>query len=348
LSGASQWHFPGKSADQITNLFRSCRFSEGDLRRLMEGAECEYVIPAGAMPEWRNTGVPLAELRPVAVSLFPPTDMVLNLPSDVRSRIYHVLAGSDRNPRQRNPFRVPASQFEAWLAQSGLPSGTRAWVRRLTYRQDQMICLADWEPLRQQLTLAEMRPVLKAVYRNPTFVVRLQVTPATDVEAVSRYWGRGGRARSIRPLLGGLAKTPGRNSVNIAFLMPAFARTHLYTFPDPAKEPAHTRHCGLWTALNFFNEQPDNRYLDPEYAQRAFRTQFETGGRVPKYGDLLALYSPAGDLVHVGVYLAAEFVFTRSGMGEIQPWVLMKRSDLIRRFQTVGEVRTVIHRRKKA
>ena len=144
-----------------------------------------------------------------------------------------------------------------------------------------------------------------------------------------------------------MAKTPGQTSVNIAFLLPSFARTHLYTFPDPAKEPASSTNSGLWTALNFFNDQPDNRYLNKDDARTTLLTHFEAGARSPAYGDLVALYSPGGDLIHVGVYIAEDFVFTRSGIGHLQPWVLMKLPEMVRRFQKREQLATVIHHRRQ-
>jgi hypothetical protein len=190
--------------------------------------------------------------------------------------------------------------------------------------------------------------LVKMLYQAPTFVMRVRLSPGTDVDTLAHYWGRGGRDRIIRPYLQGLSKTPGRPAISVSFMMPAFARNHLYTFPDPARDPAVLQKQGLWTALNFFNDQPDNRYLNDGYAREALHARFEASGGTPAYGDLIALTSPAGDLVHASVYIADNVVFTRNGSDPMQPWVLMKIPDLVAKFGSPVMAQPVVYHRKQA
>ena len=188
--------------------------------------------------------------------------------------------------------------------------------------------------------------MFRTLYQTPTLLLRLRVPEDSDVGALVRYWGAGGRAGAVRPLLEGLGRAHGDKSVNLSFLMPAFARTRLYTFPEAGAAPAGPQQDCLWTALNFFNEMPDNRYLQGEYAEQALRASFEPTGDAPGYGDLIVLALPPGNLVHVCVYIADDVVFTKNGVGSQQPWVLMKIPDMMMQFRSLGPVRQVVYHRK--
>jgi hypothetical protein len=341
-----KWCFPRTSLQQMTNLFRSCRFTDTDLAQVLEGAELDITLPG--LSDSRGQSVPLAEIIPDQVSVFPSSEFVLNLKADAREKIYSVLAASELNPGHRYPFRFPLEEFDGWFSNSGLPADKVALVKRMAYTNNQTACLADVEPLQRLLTPKELKLFLKAAYQAPTFTLRLRLSPQTDVSALARYWGRGGRDHVIKPFLEGLAKSPGTPTVSVAFLMPAFARTHLFTFPDPEKDPVDAQQQGLWTALNFFNDQPDPRFLEKTFARKTLATQFETTSIQPSYGDLVALVSPSGELQHVSVYIAGDVVFTRNGANSMQPWVLMKIPDMVAKFQCLGQARTVFYHRKSA
>ena len=47
------------------------------------------------------------------------------------------------------------------------------------------------------------------------------------------------------------------------------------------------------------------------------------------FGDLMALVDPAGNLIHLCVYVADNVVFTKNGGNPGQPWVLMKIPDML-------------------
>ena len=98
--------------------------------------------------------------------------------------------------------------------------------------------------------------------------------------------------------------------------------------------------------VDFFNDVPDNHYLQGDYAERALRANFEPASNAPGYGDLIVLALPAGNLVHVCVYLADDVVFTKNGVGSQQPWVLMKIPDMMMKFRSLGPVRPVVYHRK--
>jgi hypothetical protein len=341
-----EWFFPGYSLEGVTNLFRSCRFREAALAPLL--AKVEWEMTAPILPGRGSPPFALTDPTPNGVWVFPSSQVIFDLEPAVRERIYSILATSEHNPSYRFPFRFVPQDFDSLLLQSKLPPGTIQRIRGLAYTNENAVCLADVESLGHLLTPVELKSLLKVVYQAPTFVMRLRLSPGTDVAGLARYWGRGGRERVIRPFLQGLAKSPAQPAVSVSFMLPAFARTHLYTFPDPTRDPAALQRQGLWTALNFFNEQPDNRYLDDTFALQALRRGFEATRGAPTYGDLIVLTSPSGDIVHAGVFIAQDVVFTRNGPDKVQPWVLMRIPDMQEKFGAAEPLQPVVFHRKSA
>jgi hypothetical protein len=340
-----RWWFPGYSLDKVATLLRSCTASESEVDQFLEGAEWEAV--AAYPPGLFRGGVPLAALASNGVWVSPPPPLVLNLSAAARRRIHGVLATSELNPDQRYPSRFLPDVFRSQLARAGLPREKAAVVRQLAYKADDVLCLADWSVLHQLLAADEFARVLKSFSQTPTFVLRVRVPAEDEVDELADYWGGGGRLHAVKPLLEGLAKVPDIRSVRVSFFMPAFARTRLYTYPDPESGPAEPREDCLWTALNFFNDQPDNRYLDRDFAERALNAQFERCQSDPRLGDLVVLPAPTGGWVHMGVYIADGVVFTKGGVGRVQPWVLMKIPDMVMRFRSLSSAEPVIYARKQ-
>jgi len=49
----------------------------------------------------------------------------------------------------------------------------------------------------------------------------------------------------------------------------------------------------------------------------------------PRYGDLVFLVKPNGDIIHWAVFLADDIVYTKNGGHFTAPWMLAKISDLV-------------------
>src|SRR5690606_34622559 len=84
----------------------------------------------------------------------------------------------------------------------------------------------------------------------------------------------------------------------------------------------------LWSSLNFFEEVPDDRFLDPEYALAALRTNYYVVEHGYQLGDVVALVDDEGDLFHVAVYLADGLLFTKNGTSPVAPWTIMSIDHL--------------------
>src|SRR5690606_38074055 len=116
----------------------------------------------------------------------------------------------------------------------------------------------------------ESTRLLKTLARKSTLMLKLRITPDTDIEALERYWSFPG-SKDIVPLLTSLKQRGTSTTLDIVHLLPRFARARLYSYPSP-DEPGSMSYMDChWTVLNFFNQEPDPRYQDIEEVGLAFR-----------------------------------------------------------------------------
>ena len=97
--------------------------------------------------------------------------------------------------------------------------------------------------------------------------------------------------------------------------------------------------------MNFFDEQPDERFLEPENVLHALQTEYHApeGGR--EFGDVICLMDVKDKPVHMCVYIADDVVFTKNGIDSRAPWVLMKISDMLVEYPSTPPLKMVTLRR---
>lgn len=321
------WHFENMSPPQLLAFFESCN------------------LGPFARAELFNTNQ--WQVQSNACVIFPSDELILKLTPAERQRLYDALSRSESNYAQRWPFRIPLNGFNERFASSGLSSEKLALIRSLTYTNGNQLCFCSFATLQKQLGEQEFQAVVEALYAIPAVQVRLHVQHGADVNGLVEYWGRGGRAKRIRPLLESLAKIPGGGAINISFLLPSFARTRLYVYPDPDSDVAEAKTDCFYTALNFFNDRPDARLLDQAIKRTALQTDYAPlAGQPPTFGDLITLLNRKGDAFHIAVQIAQDIVFTKNGENYLQPWVLMKMDDMLAYYGAEEPIRIVIFRRK--
>jgi len=304
-----RWFFAGYTVAQLKRLFRTSDLTDEQRPWLMDSGHWE---PARG-----------------GLYVTPPLEIVAGLSRLARGQIYSVLAESPVNSPQHYPFRFPLNSVEERLADSGLTTNTWEVLRRLLYGHEGTVCFADGAVAQRLLTTEEFGTLVKALYREPTFIMRLMVNKQTDTEKLLRYWSKGGRGRQLKPLLEGLANVPGGAGINVHYLLPPFARQRLYTYATALSDPAKSRQNCFWTALNFFNEQPDERFLELENVMRALHTEYHEPEDAREFGDVICLVDEKDRPIHMCVYIADDVVFTKNGNDDHAPWVLMKISDML-------------------
>ena len=256
-------------------------------------------------------------------------DIVFGLTPESRNVIYSALSQFPENREQHEPFRFRADAEDEWWKNSGLNPETLAAVKRLIYRRGSAVLFSDISLLLPTIKSFEERTrLLKTLARKSTLLVKLQLNPQTDIEALENYWGGTGN-KDIGPLLRSLTQHSNGATIDIVHLLPPFARSRLYTYPSINNPDSVTFMDCHWTVLNFFNSEPDKRYEDINEVTIAFRNNYYPVAGRPKFGDIYLFALPNGDIIHSCVFIADDIVFTKNGASATSPWILMNLQDVI-------------------
>jgi len=323
------WYFPGTSPELLEAFLVSTGLSTEQVARL------------------RASVHPQPDIRGLVMT--PDTELVRSLSHEVRARLYGQLAKSPLNFDQSNSFRFLGKSSEDWLGGTAISRETRRLVEPLIYRDGEFLNFADPEVIRAAVPdPAELRRLAKALLRQATVLVRLSINQDSELDALADYWGRGGRRIDLRPLLESVVGAGPDRSIDIVHLLPTFARHHLYRYPkvstaDYAKPLL--ANC-LWTALNFFRAEPDDRFLDVNVALETLRRDYYVVEHGFQLGDVIGFVDDEGDLFHVAVYLADDLVFTKNGTSPMAPWTIVSTEYLKGYYRRhADDMRLIYHRR---
>lgn len=327
--GPDRWFFPGVTLDLVESFLISIG------------------MPHDVIARVRTASRLAPDIGGIVVT--PDPETIRSLAPDVRARLYMQLAKSRLNFDQLHSFRFMGSSTDDWLAGSLVSSDTRKLLEPLIYRDGNVMHFADVEYIQSLVPdVTEQRKLAKALLRQATMLVRLEVDSEESVDRLAEYWGRGGRRTDLKPLLESVAGARGDRSIDIVHLLPAFARDHMYRYPRLTAadlEKSVLVNC-LWSALNFFRSEPEERFADIDVATAAMKRDYfivESGFQL---GDIVALLDGDGNLFHVAVFLADDLVFTKNGMSQMAPWAVATIDDVKAYYRPrCPEPRILYHRR---
>jgi len=311
-----RWFFKGYTPDMLRRFLNGVGLTQEERLALLN------------VEEWKVT--------PDGVWLQPPVQVVLQLGTNARQQIYEVLGNFWENETQHAPVIFSPRLVDERFADSSASPATLEKVKKLLYPQDKWLLLADLYVLMSQITNpAEKRALFQTVMRQWTYIAKLRIRPDSNIDQLVDYWGAGGRGKELRSLLESLRRIQGGAELDIAHLLPVFARERLYTFPYPAENPTERRRDCHWTSHNFFNEEPDDRFADLTQVAKATAADYELVIVSPRMGDMVVLMSPDGTAVHSCVYIAGDIVFNKKGAHFLEPWVLIKLQDAVDLYRVV-------------
>lgn len=327
---APEWHFPQVPRGRLAATLAAAGLSDGEVSRAM----------ATAQPDPQAAGMLVR----------PDAELVRGLSPDGRARLYGMLAKSPLNFDQQQAYRFRGRSAEDWLRGSRMSASTRQLVEPLIYRNGPFLHFADIETIRPQIGRDEdVQFLVKTLVRQATMLVRLSVDDASEIDRLSEYWGRGGRRTDIRPLLESVAGGGMDRLVDIVHLLPALARNNLYRYPRPTTADLQRpvlANC-LWTSLNFFGADPDDRFLDVNLALKSLENDYYNVEHGYQLGDIVAFVDEEGNLFHVAVYLADNLVFSKNGMSPMAPWLILTLDDVKGYYLTHStNPKLIFHRRK--
>jgi hypothetical protein len=320
------WYFERTAPQQLAALFNSAETSPSTRRLLLD------------TNRWEISGD--------IIVVRPTTELLLGLGRPARERIYAVLANSPINMPQHFPFRFRKNGFDQWFAQSRLAPEKLELIRSLTYtNRGGAMCLADLDVLQEKLGREEYHRLFESLYSEHSVFLSLRVKPSADLERLARYWGSGGREQEVLAMLKSIAQLPGGGSINVAYLLPSFARMRLYTFAPVTNDFTAAGQDCFWTALNFFRTEAEAQTTTGDRSLERLMSQYAETLEAPQFGDVI-LFMENRKAAHACVYIADDVVFTKNGANFHQPWVLMKMNDVLPRYATDRPMSLVVLRRK--
>lgn len=325
------WHFVGMDASAVAGVFDTSGLDDATKAALQDRTR------------WTATAA--------GIDVTPPDDVLVSMPPAPRERIYTVLAKFPENLTQATPYCFKPDLIDERFANSTLSPERIAFLRRMMYPRGTLLLFSDmFAALNATTNRDEKMEMIKTISRMRTMILRLHLDETTDANAMVDYWGKGGRAKDLRPLLESLARVPDGCPIDIVHLLPRFARLRLYTFPLPSDTEASTHQDCHWSSFNFFNEPPNPDFGRTDLVvQMLERDYFKLPG-APSFGDIVFFTLPSGDVIHSAVYLADDIVFTKNGPTSEQPWMLMSIADLMAIYaatRSPNEPLSVVYWRRK-
>ena len=326
-SAESVWLFPDMDVSRLTALWSTLN------------------LPAALRNELLALVRPEPAIKGYAIG--PSRELVLRLTAPQRAEIYTMLAEFPQNADQVTAYRFCGKSLADWFGNMPVKQAVRDLVEPLVYHYGAYSFFADQRCIEHSLPSPEDRvQLLRALTRESTYLMRVQVMPTSDLEGMVNYWGRGGRIKDVRPLLESAANIEGGQAISIAYLLPSFARQRLYTYPVPPEGGTASKHDCHWSSFNFFSETPDDRFCDIVEVKRTLeRDYYRVYGNL-LLGDLILFVNSQAAVLHSAVYIANEYVFTKNGNLSTQPWMLMKIDDLKTYYPSRSPVQVLFYRRK--
>jgi hypothetical protein len=325
LPQAPAWVFQQLSPEQTRSLMLSCGLSAEQADRAL--------APDRVSVAASNTIVR------------PDDELILSLSREARAKLYATLGRWQANHFMVYPFSFRVQNLDESFENSNLDTATIARIKKLLYKKGEAECFSDFEFVMRGLPSDRQRLwLVKTLARQRALLVRVRIRPDTDLEKVLGYWDRGISVKDARPLLESVKRLPEGGSVSLLYLLPRFARERLYTFPMPPRPGEWPVDCH-WTTMNFFNDEPDNRFADPAYTVACLKTNYYQIAKANQYGDIILVLNKEGYPIHSATYLADDIVFTKNGDNHMHPWMLVRMKDLLATY-TADSVQVAAYRNR--
>jgi hypothetical protein len=304
------WHFPYQSPSSVQHVLVQMGWRLEDVTKLFHNSEVTC----------RETGT----------DILPAPSFIRGLDPELRAILYRWLANQSDESNQKNAFRFFGSSLEEWIRGIPLRPETVELLRPYVYRQGALLMFADLPAVVEKIhDTHEAALLMQALSREMTMLVNLHVQPNDDIQALVNYWGRSKRRKDITPILESLSHFRSGHSIDIVHLLPWLPRKLLYTYPRPGIDRYERERTCYWTALNFFNDEPDDRLLDLRFVQQTIEREWSVVKGEPLLGDVALFHEEGTEVIHhAAVYVADNILFSKNGPGLVRPWMLVQAEYL--------------------
>ncbi len=272
-------------------------------------------------------------------AVFPPAFVITSLDPGARSKLYQYLAQFDANPEIRDPIRIFSGSVDEWARGTEIRPDLISLMKDLCFVRHGLLNFADVSFLVSRATSQEeARTLQRYSSRVRTMVVRFDLKNLGDMAPIIDYWttGLGLRRKQLQPLIESGIVTLGVAGLDLVHVLPPLARKLLYTYPDLSMAVEGKLPDCHWTALNFFNYNPETIYLEELFAASGLLTDFDTIDDPYRFGDLLVFVTPEMNAFHSCVYIAADIVYTKNGRSLFAPWIALHLSDVKKLYSESG------------
>jgi len=308
-SKPAAWSLPHTSRFELAEFFKQIKISPSLSRQLVSMAQ--------------------ADAKTGGMTIRPSRQFIFGVSPEDRAALYTALGAHKINGDQRTIFPFQGKSLDDWLAGTGVSAETIKLIEPLIYRRGYFMYFADLRVIGYLHSRSDRLNLLRALPRVSTFLAHLKISADSDIDRLVKYWGRGGRENEVRPILEAMKRRGGRQSINITHLLPPLARRRLYTYPGRSDSDMKSkpRDCH-WTTMNFFCDEPDDRFCDAGLLARELKANYYRIGGNLQLGDLILVVTPRGKMVHSAVYIADDMCFHRCGADSSVPWSLTRRKHL--------------------
>lgn len=276
------------------------------------------------------------------VFLHPTQKWIAALDPTQRKKIHGLLAKSSINHFSMNPYLFSPDVLQQIRSNPIMQGEIGVLFDRLLYPRGSAMCLSDISCLLSHVKDPDQCPLwLKLLTRTKTILLKLEIDGSSDIPALVTYWSGPFNLEDFQPLLESLKRENQTSRLDVIHLLPPVARQIIYTYPleDGVGEK---RDCH-WTVMNFFEESKNDRYLDLQAITDEIGKNYVNVEKPEKFGDILMFTPDGNNVFHSCVYIAADMVFTKNGMGTHQPWTIATLQDVTSIY---GEMKILVKRRK--
>jgi hypothetical protein len=272
-------------------------------------------------------------------AVFPPAFVITSLDPSARAGLYQYLAQFEMNPEIRDPIRIFSGSIDEWADGTGVRPELISLMKEMCYMHNGLLNFADIPfIISQAKTQSEARALQRVSSRVRTMVLRLDLKNLGEMGPITEYWttGLGLRRKQIEPLIESGKRTPGVAGLDLVHILPPLARKLLYSYPDLSMAVEGKLPDCHWTALNFFNYNPETIYLEELFAASALLSDFDTADEPYRFGDLLVFVTPEMNALHSCIYIAADIVYTKNGRSLFAPWIVLHLNDVKKLYSESG------------
>ncbi len=284
------------------------------------------------------------------VYMTPPREALMNLTPRARQGIYKALRNSRENEGMEWQF---LSKNLNTFRDLGVSEETLALLDRLSSQNGKFtICYSMPFVFSGISTYEEKARLAGALTQQQTMLLKLRVTPASDIHALISYWGKAFWHTDVKSILESIKRLPAGGFLDVIELLPPNPTALLYNYPLPQNNltgPAISMNC-TWTAFNFFRDPPDSAFANPNYVLAKLKTEYYPVQSDPQFGDVILFLTPGGYMIHAAVYIADDIVYSKNGDNPWHPWIFTKISDLTESFSfsvPQGQQLSVLYFRNK-